>query len=100
MKNKSLKIGRNEPCPCGSGKKFKNCCRNKKADISIKDEYKNRYDIIIKTPEQVDGIRRAGELLMSIMDDVEKMIRPGVKTDDINTLVHEATVKAGLCPPP
>ena len=20
------KIGRNEPCPCGSGKKFKKCC--------------------------------------------------------------------------
>ena len=20
------KIGRNEPCPCGTGKKFKNCC--------------------------------------------------------------------------
>lgn len=24
------KIGRNDPCPCGSGKKFKNCCMNKK----------------------------------------------------------------------
>jgi len=24
------KVGRNEPCPCGSGKKFKNCCMNKK----------------------------------------------------------------------
>ena len=24
------KIGRNDPCPCGSGKKYKNCCgRNK-----------------------------------------------------------------------
>lgn len=23
---KSEKIGRNEPCPCGSGKKFKKCC--------------------------------------------------------------------------
>ena len=23
------KIGRNDPCPCGSGKKFKNCCINK-----------------------------------------------------------------------
>lgn len=23
------KIGRNEPCPCGSGKKYKNCCINK-----------------------------------------------------------------------
>lgn len=22
------KIGRNEPCPCGSGKKYKKCCRN------------------------------------------------------------------------
>ena len=21
------KIGRNDPCPCGSGKKFKKCCR-------------------------------------------------------------------------
>ncbi len=26
----SKKIGRNEPCPCGSGKKYKKCCLNKK----------------------------------------------------------------------
>jgi len=24
-----LKIGRNEPCPCGSGKKYKKCCLGK-----------------------------------------------------------------------
>ncbi len=24
----SLNIGRNDPCPCGSGKKYKNCCVN------------------------------------------------------------------------
>ena len=23
---KVTKIGRNDPCPCGSGKKYKNCC--------------------------------------------------------------------------
>lgn len=23
---RSIKVGRNEPCPCGSGKKFKRCC--------------------------------------------------------------------------
>ena len=23
---KAKKIGRNEPCPCGSGKKYKHCC--------------------------------------------------------------------------
>ena len=26
---KKVKIGRNDPCPCGSGKKYKNCCINK-----------------------------------------------------------------------
>ncbi len=26
---KGDKIGRNDPCPCGSGKKYKNCCMNK-----------------------------------------------------------------------
>ena len=28
----SKKIGRNAPCPCGSGKKFKKCCSRKGAD--------------------------------------------------------------------
>ncbi len=23
------RVGRNEPCPCGSGKKFKHCCLRK-----------------------------------------------------------------------
>jgi preprotein translocase subunit SecA len=25
-KRKDSKVGRNSPCPCGSGKKFKKCC--------------------------------------------------------------------------
>ena len=28
FKAKKKKIGRNDPCPCGSGKKFKKCCLN------------------------------------------------------------------------
>ena len=26
IRNTAKKVGRNEPCPCGSGKKYKNCC--------------------------------------------------------------------------
>lgn len=39
---KKSKIGRNDPCPCGSGKKYKNCCLNKviQVDFSSK-EYKD-----------------------------------------------------------
>ena len=31
----SKKIGRNEPCPCGSGKKYKHCCMQKEQAIGI-----------------------------------------------------------------
>ncbi|MBT3378569.1 MAG: DUF1186 domain-containing protein [Lentisphaerae bacterium] len=45
------KIGRNEPCPCGSGKKFKKCCLNKipvpqsvyGRDVPEKDRGLNRW---------------------------------------------------------
>ena len=26
VKRSTIKVGRNDPCPCGSGKKYKNCC--------------------------------------------------------------------------
>jgi preprotein translocase subunit SecA len=29
IRNRIEKAGRNDPCPCGSGKKFKNCCMRK-----------------------------------------------------------------------
>ena len=29
VRNKSKKVGPNDPCPCGSGKKYKKCCRDK-----------------------------------------------------------------------
>jgi preprotein translocase subunit SecA len=25
IRNRGERVGRNDPCPCGSGKKFKNC---------------------------------------------------------------------------
>jgi uncharacterized protein len=33
VRRKEPKIGRNEPCPCGSGKKYKKCCLEKGGDI-------------------------------------------------------------------
>ena len=26
IRNEGPKVGRNDPCPCGSGRKYKNCC--------------------------------------------------------------------------
>ena len=38
----TMKVGRNEPCPCGSGKKFKKCCISKNDSVKI-NEFKARY---------------------------------------------------------
>ena len=39
------KIGRNDPCPCGSGKKYKSCCLGKETHVyRLKDDptYSNK----------------------------------------------------------
>lgn len=33
IQREGAKTGRNDPCPCGSGKKFKKCCLNKEQGI-------------------------------------------------------------------
>ena len=31
IRNREKKVGRNDPCPCGSGKKYKQCCMRTRA---------------------------------------------------------------------
>ena len=35
VRNVGKKVGRNDPCPCGSGKKFKSCCMHKEASSEL-----------------------------------------------------------------
>ena len=37
---KNAKVGRNDPCPCGSGKKYKNCCLLKEQQASGQQQEK------------------------------------------------------------
>ncbi len=97
-----MKIGRNDPCPCGSGLKYKKCCLGK--DISsredIKEIYLRRHNIRLKGKKDIDAIRMAGELAVDTLRLAEGLIRPGVKTDDINSILHEHTIKNGAVPAP
>lgn len=97
-----MKVRRNDPCPCGSGLKYKKCCLLIKSPVqkTFKELYLNRYKIRIKGKKDIEGIRRAGLLVLDTLDLVEKIIRPGITTDEINTLVHEITVKNGGTPAP
>jgi hypothetical protein len=44
---KKDKIGRNDPCPCGSGKKYKNCCIVLEDEINTDDNLFTRYSQLI-----------------------------------------------------
>ncbi|MBN1276346.1 MAG: type I methionyl aminopeptidase [Deltaproteobacteria bacterium] len=106
QKNVKMRVGRNDPCPCGSGLKYKKCCLakeskpiNKKAD-SIKYQYLKRYNIRIKEKHDIEGIRNAGLLAVATLDMVEAEIRPGITTERINTLVHDFTLDNGAVPAP
>lgn len=104
MKHKSrvAKVGRNDPCPCGSGRKYKKCCYGKEngGKENIKTVYARKYGIRLKAEKDIEGIRTAGRLALETLDMVEACLRPGLVTEEINTLVHEFTVSRGATPAP
>jgi methionyl aminopeptidase len=102
QKKKPDKIGRNDACPCGSGKKYKNCCmgRSTPPPDALNKIYQKRYNIRLKAPADVEKIRQAGQLVMETFKEVEAVLRPGLVTDEINTIVHEFTVRHGATPAP
>ncbi|NBJ91830.1 methionyl aminopeptidase [Parablautia muri] len=96
------KIGRNDPCWCGSGKKYKTC------HMAIDDKI-HHYALqghivpgrdILKTREQIDGIKESSVINIAVLDAVGEMIGPGINTQQIDDLVHDMTVQMGGIPAP
>ncbi|XP_072941177.1 methionine aminopeptidase 1D, mitochondrial isoform X2 [Epargyreus clarus] len=54
----------------------------------------------IKDAEQIQGMRRSCKLASNVLLQVEKIIKPGVTTDDIDEFVHNKTIDAGAYPSP
>lgn len=97
-----LKISRNDLCWCGSGKKYKKChLEQDMAEGRIPGkERKAPPGAIIKTPEQIEGIKKSCRLTKDILDMVEEKICEGITTDTINTWVHKYTIEHGGIPAP
>jgi methionyl aminopeptidase len=102
QKSKKIKIGRNDPCPCGSGLKYKKCCMNKDGNSAetLQEKYFRDYNIRLKNPKDIEKIRNAGALVVDTLNMVADKLHPGMKTDEINTLVHEYTIANNAVPAP
>ena len=96
------KLGRNEPCWCGSGKKYKAC----HCDFDSKLEFfKMRGAIVpthdlIKTPEQIAGIKASAAVNMEVLDYVGEHIKAGITTAEIDKWVYDITTGRGAIPAP
>ncbi len=55
---------------------------------------------LVKTPEQIEGIRRSGVVNTGVLDLVEQKIHAGMSTAEIDRLVYDYTVGHGAIPAP
>ena len=55
---------------------------------------------LIKTPEQIEGIRRSGLINTAVLDLVASEIKAGMSTAEIDKMVYDFTVSHGAFPAP
>ena len=95
-------IGRNDDCWCGSGKKWKKChfpeAGPEGSFEALARQYRKQWGILLKTPEQIDGIRKANHLAAKILDEVAAHAAEGVTTNELDKMAYEKIVAAGAIP--
>jgi len=95
-------ISRNDPCWCGSGQKWKKCHYPHKQypQQELAEEYEKKYGILLKTEEQIAGIRKACQLAAQILEETCAQAKEGITTNEINAFSHKLHIEAGAIPAP
>ena len=68
-----MKIGRNDPCPCGSGKKYKKCCLrknepdNQTQTVSISAELTSNFEHIKSASKEINRILQSYKFEDAVM---------------------------------
>lgn len=93
-------LNRNEICWCGSGLKYKKCHMDfdeKLRELEIAGNIvPNRF--IIKTPKEVEMIKKSAVVNTGILDHVSENIKAGMSTADIDKLVYDYTIEHDAIP--
>lgn len=96
------KPGRNDPCWCGSGKKYKKC----HIDFDEKiEEFEVAGHIvpshaILKNAEQIEKIKESAKINIAVLDYVTEHIKAGISTAEIDKWVYDITTKMDGVPAP
>jgi methionyl aminopeptidase len=96
-------IQRNDPCWCGSNQKWKKCHYPNRPQQSFGDQamhYLKEYNILLKTPEQIEGIRQACIVTRDILDTLCKHAKEGVTTLELDELCQKLHKEKNATPAP
>ena len=94
------RLGRNDECWCGSGKKYKKChlAFDDKLQALYDEGYEVRSRDMLKTPEDIEGIKRSAKINIGVLDMVSERIGEGVNTQQIDQWIYDYTVERGGIP--
>ena len=102
MFDNEAKPGRNDPCWCGSGKKYKKCHAD--FDERLEELWERGEEVLprhlYKNAADIEGILKSAEVNKGALDYVGTKIHAGCTTEDIDRWVHDYTVEHGAIPAP
>lgn len=96
-------IRRNDPCWCGSNRKWKIChypATGADSPKELRPDAYRREGVLLKTPQQIEGIRAAGHLAAKILDATCAFAKAGITTQELNDYAHQLHLEAGAKPAP
>lgn len=98
--NPKSKLSRNDPCWCGSGRKYKSCHLVQDRMTKDPSRHPTSTKIIIKSEEQIAGIRRSCQLVKQTLDMLTQRIEAGITTQQLDDWAHEFILDHGARPAP
>lgn len=102
MYDGDIELGRNDVCWCGSGAKYKKCHMEFDERLQRLAEQGENVPAraLLKTPEDIEGIKRSAEVNVEVLDFVAERIQAGISTEQIDRWVYDYTVEHGAVPAP
>ena len=110
----------NDPCWCGSGRKFKRCHRAapervqpgavslrrvvppeiERPDYGLTGRPVRVSEPLVRSPALIEAMRQACRIAAGVLEVTGEAIAPGVTTDELDAIAHEACISRGAYPSP
>jgi methionyl aminopeptidase len=110
----------NDSCWCGSGRKYKRCHKQSQEPVrrgrlspartvpvaiprpayAASGEPAKTDEPMVKSPEVIERMRRAGRAAAEVLAAVGALVAPGVTTDELDARAHEECIARGGYPSP